>query len=136
VDDSSLDHTPKPSENFTVEAFSKKWTAYKKLLLEDGKSSLASIFEELPHIENTDVTITLENKALDDEFNAQRSDVLDFIRKELNNYDISITTVINKDSSVKRAYTPQEKFVKMSEKNPSLIELAKAFEVEVGYPLD
>jgi hypothetical protein len=37
---------------------------------------------------------------------------------------------------MKKAYTPQEKFMKMSEKNPALINLAKAFEAEIGYPLD
>lgn len=126
----------KPTESFTTDEFSRKWTAYKKLLLNEGKSSLASIFEELPLIEESNITITLENKALDEEFNSQKTELLDFLRKELKNYNISIETTVNKDVKIKKAYTPQEKFMKMSEKNPALINLAKAFDAEVGYPID
>jgi DNA polymerase-3 subunit gamma/tau len=97
---------------------------------------LASIFETVPLIEGNEITVTLENKALDDDFNAQKSELLDFIRKELNNYSISVNTIINKDVMIKKAYTPQEKFMKMSEKNPALINLAKAFDAEIGYPID
>lgn len=126
----------KPTEPFTTNAFAKKWNQYKNLLLKEGKSSLASIFETAPLIEGNEITVTLENKALDDDFNAQKSELLDFIRKELNNYSISVNTIINKDVMIKKAYTPQEKFMKMSEKNPALINLAKAFDAEIGYPLD
>lgn len=135
-DVANQDLAPKSSDCFTANEFSKKWNQYKKILLANGKSSLASIFEELPLIENNDITVTLENKALDDEFNAQKSEFLDFIRKELNNYSISVNTIINKDVKIKKAYTPQEKFLKMSEKNPALINLAKTFDAEIGYPLD
>ena len=135
-EDLNQDLSTKPTETFTIDEFTKKWSQYKKTLLADGKSSLASIFEELPLIENNIITVTLENKALDDEFNAQKSEFLNFIRKELNNYSISVNTIINKDVKIKKAYTPQEKFVKMSEKNPALINLAKTFDAEVGYPLD
>jgi len=129
-------NTPKPTQQFTIEEFSKKWDNYKHLLLKQGKSSLASIFEVIPEIENEEVKITLENKALDDEFDAHKSEVLDFLRHELSNYNITITTTINKDIKTKKAYTPQEKFMKMSEKNPHLITLAKTFDADIGYPID
>lgn len=136
IDVTNQDFSSKSTDSFTTDEFAKKWNQYKKLLLADGKSSLASIFEELPLIENNNITVTLENKALDDEFNTQKSEFLDFIRKELNNYSISVNTIINKDVKIKKAYTPQEKFLKMSEKNPALINLAKKFDADVGYPLD
>lgn len=135
-EDLNQDLSVKPTEPFSTDAFTKKWAQYKNLLLKEGKSSLASIFETVPLIEGNDITVTLENKALDDDFNAQKSELLDFIRKELNNYSISVNTIINKDVMIKKAYTPQEKFMKMSEKNPALINLAKAFDAEIGYPID
>lgn len=135
-EDLTQDLSIKPTEPFTKDVFAKKWNQYKNLLLKEGKSSLASIFETEPLIEGNEITVTLENKALDDEFNAQKSELLDFIRKELNNYSISITSIINKEVMMKKAYTPQEKFMKMSEKNPSLINLAKAFDAEIGYPIE
>jgi len=40
---------------------------------------------------------------------------------------------INKNFKTKKAYTPQEKFTKMSENNPQLKELVKALNMDVGY---
>lgn len=96
---------------------------------------MANIFEETPEVNNNEIHLTLENKALSEEFNAHKTEVLDFLRKELNNYDINITTSINKDLTAKKAYTPQEKFMKMSEKNPHVIQLAKMLDGDIGYPI-
>lgn len=136
LDQSADNYTPKPTQPFTETDFEKKWNEYKHQLLQAGKSSLASIFEVIPEINNEEINITLENKALDDEFNAHKSEVLDFLRLELHNYNISITTKINKDIKTKKAYTPHEKFAKMSEKNPHLMTLAKTFNADIGYPID
>lgn len=130
------DLSKKPIQEFTQEEFSRKWFEYKKKMETEGKLSLASIFEETPLINGNLIELTMENKALDEEFNANRTEVLDFLRKKLNNYNINITTTINKDTQTKKAYTPQEKFMKMSEKNPHLIDLAKLLDADVGYPID
>ncbi|MGB0886860.1 MAG: hypothetical protein ACPGSL_01945 [Vicingaceae bacterium] len=75
----------------------------------------------------------IENKALEDEFLSQKADFLTYIRKELSNYNIQVTTEVNKDIKLKKAYTPQEKFNKMNEKNPNLNELVKKLDMDVGY---
>lgn len=123
----------RPAENFTPEKFAAKWKVFKGILEDKRKSNLASIFETIPEIENDTIKILVENKALEDEFKAQLSDFLDFIRAELNNYNLQVTTEINKDDTQKKAYTPQEKFIKMSEKNPQLKELVKKLNMDVGY---
>lgn len=123
----------RPSEAFTDEQFLEKWKAYKLILEEKGKTSLASIFNQNPSINGTGIHIMVENKALEDEFKAQLTDFLEFIRKELSNYDIQVTTEINKNFEAKKAYTPQEKFIKMSERNPKLKTLVKKLDMDVGY---
>ena len=120
-------------EPYTIEQFGEKWHAYKLLLKEKGKASLVTVFEETPEIENNTIQLMIENKALEDEFNYHKSDFLDFIRKELKNYAVQVETQINKDFKAKKAYTPQEKFEKMSEKNPSLITLKQKLDMDVGY---
>lgn len=42
-------------------------------------------------------------------------------------------TKVNKDIKLKKAYTPQEKFVKMSEENPLLKQLVQKLDMDVGY---
>lgn len=122
-----------PKDAFTEEQFMGKWITYKNQLLDKGKFNLASIFETTPLLENTTITISIENKALEDDFLAQKSDFLNFLRKELNNYEIDFITTINTDKTTKKAYTPEEKFAKMSEKNPTLITLKQKLDLEIRY---
>ena len=94
---------------------------------------MASIFEVLPEVKQDNIHLSIENKALEDEFNAQRSDFLEYVREHLSNYNIQVDTEVNKDIKLKKAYTPQEKFAKMSDKNPLLEQLVQKLDMDVGY---
>lgn len=126
----------RPTEPFNAEQFKQKWSAYKHLLIEKGETSLASAFENMPELIDEKIIITINNKALEDEIIETKTDILDFLRKELKNYNLSLETKINIDQKARKAYTPMEKFVKMSEKNPHLITLVKTFDMDISYPKD
>lgn len=128
------DSSNRPTEPFTEAQFREKWFIYKNQLLANGLSSLASAFENLPEIDGETINMTVENKALEDDVNENKTEILDFLRKELRNYNLSLTTKINADLRQKKAYTPMEKFAKMSEKNPHLITLVKTFDMDINYP--
>lgn len=123
----------KPTTSYTPEKFAEILNDYKIRLQEKGKSSLASIFEVVPEIKEDTIHLLIENKALEDEFNAQRADFLAFVRENLANYNIQVATEVNKDVKLKKAYTPQEKFAKMSEKNPNLNQLVTKLDMDIGY---
>jgi DNA polymerase-3 subunit gamma/tau len=125
--------TYRPTEKYTSEKFAEAWNKYKLILQEKGKSSLATIFDSIPKITDNIISLSIENKALEDEFKSHQSDFLEFVRKELSNYNINVVTNVNKDTKLKKAYTPQEKFMKMSEKNPNLKQLVTKFDMDVGY---
>ena len=131
--EAEIDVRNRPRKDFTAVEFSNALRSYKTILKEKGKDSLASIFEENPELKENIIYLRIENKALSDEFYNQKSDFLDFIRKELSNYDVDVKSSINKDFKTKKAYTPQEKFIKMSDNNPQLKELVKALNMDVGY---
>jgi len=125
--------TNKPTAPYTPEQFGNVLNDYKIVLQEKGKDSLASIFEVLPEIKKDNIYLLIENKALEDEFNDQKSDFLGYVRKNLSNYNIQVDTEVNKDVKLKKAYTPQEKFTKMSEKNPQLKQLVNKLDMDIGY---
>ncbi len=127
------DTSKKPTAPFTEEAFLAQWKIYKDKLLADGQIMFASAFENAPEIEGTLIKVIVENKAIVDEFTAQKPDILDFFRATLNNYNIDFELTINKDKANKKAFTPEEKFEKMSEKNPVLKLLRDRLDLEVGY---
>lgn len=127
------DTSEKPTAPFTKEAFFTQWKIYKDKLLADGQIMFASAFENTPEIEGTLIKVIVENKAIVDEFTAQKPDILDFFRATLNNYSIDFELSINKDKANKKAFTPEEKFEKMSEKNPVLKLLRDKLDLEIGY---
>lgn len=131
--DVSANITDRPKEPYTKEQFATVWNDFKIQLQQKGKSSLAMVFEEIPEIIDDVIKLTVGNKALEEDFRAQQSDFLEFVRTELSNFNIQITTEINKEVSNQKAYTPEEKFVKMSEKNPALKKLVTKLDMDIGY---
>ncbi len=131
TDESTI--TDNPTNEYTLEKFAAVWNDYKIILQQKGKSSLATIFDELPKITENIIHLSIDNKALEDEFKAHQSDFLAFVRKELANYTINVVTQVYQNEKLKKAYTPQEKFIKMSEKNPHLKQLVKKLDMDVGY---
>ena len=77
------------------------------------------------------VSFTIPNKLMEDQFKKGRPNLLKFLREKLNNYGISILTVLNESVEKKFAYTPQEKFNKMKEMNPLLDKLRQTFELDL-----
>ena len=54
-----------------------------------------------------------------------------FLRKQLNNYDIVLDIKVNEEKEKLFAYTPEEKYDKLKEKNPKIELLKKLFELDV-----
>jgi DNA polymerase III subunit gamma/tau len=127
------DSSEKPTTPFTEEAFLAQWKIYKNKLLADGQIMFASAFENAPEIDGALIKVIVENKAIVDEFTTQKPDILDFFRATLNNYSIDFELSINKDKANKKAFTPEEKFEKMSGKNPILKLLRDRLDLEIGY---
>jgi DNA polymerase-3 subunit gamma/tau len=123
----------KPTEAFTPQRYAEVLKEFRIQLKEKGKDSLASIFDTVPALKQNTIHLLIENKALEDEFLANKADFIIYVRKELANYTLEVKTEINKDTKLKKAYTPQEKFVKMSDVNPHLNELVKKLDMDVGY---
>ena len=68
---------------------------------------------------------------MQDQFKKGRPQLLHFLREKLNNYGIKIDVILNETVEKKFAYTPQEKFNKLKEKNPLLEKLRQAFELDL-----
>lgn len=133
IAEKDTDLSKRPTDNYSIEQFNKKWDLYKDKLLKKGKVSLVTVFEYIPPVNNDTIELLVENKALEEEFNHNKADFIEYIRTELNNFNIQVTTQINKEFKTKKAYTPQEKYEKMLEKNPSLELLKRKLDMDVGY---
>ena len=122
-----------PKDSFTEKELQKTWSDYQKLLIKKGEKSMASILAaDLPSLkENFHVKFMLPNKLMEDQLKLGRPKLIKFLRESLNNFGITINVVVNETVEKKFAYTPQEKYNKLKEKNPFLKKLKDTFQLDL-----
>ena len=57
--------------------------------------------------------------------------ILKFIKEKLNNFKIDLIIELNEEEVKKYAYTPQEKYQKLKEKNSALELFKKTFDLDL-----
>jgi DNA polymerase-3 subunit gamma/tau len=119
-------------QDFSFDDFLKHWHAFAARVKAEGKMNLFTIFSsEAPKMLRPYVfEVVVENKILDQEFRDDKPQLMNYLRKSLNNYDIEVNTRIDEQVRVKRPYTSQEKYQYMATKNPKLAELRQRFNLD------
>ena len=122
-----------PKDSFTEKELQKNWSDYQKLLVKKGEKSMASILAaDLPSLQdNFNVQFMLPNKLMEDQLKLGKPKLIKFLRESLNNFGITIKVVVNETVEKKFAYTPQEKYNKLKEKNPFLKKLKDTFQLDL-----
>ena len=122
-----------PKDIFTEKKLQELWKEYAAKLHKKGEKSMASIVAtDVPKLQDTfQITFTLPNKLMQDQFKKGRPKLLSFLRENLNNYGIDIQSKVIETIEKKFAYTPQEKYNKLKEKNPLLEKLRQTFELDL-----
>ena len=122
-----------PKEVFTEKILQNVWKKYVTSLQKRGENSMAAIIAtDEPVLENKfKIVFSVPNKLMKDQFLKGKPKLLKFLREKLNNYGIEIHLILNEKKEKKFAYTPQEKFNKLKEKNPLLEKLRQTFELDL-----
>ena len=122
-----------PKDAFTEKKLQELWKSYVELLNKKGERSIASIIgTDIPTLgEGFQISFTVPNKLMQDQFKKGRPKLMNFLRDKLNNYGIAIVVLLNEAVEKKFAYTPDEKYKKLKEKNPLLEKLRQAFELDL-----
>jgi len=122
-----------PRKPFTESELQTAWKDYQKFLIKKGEKSIASILAtDIPTLqENFHIQFILPNKLMEDQLKQVKPKLIKFIRESLNNYGISLNIVVNETIQKKFAYTPQEKYNKLLEKNAFLKDLKDTFQLDL-----
>jgi len=114
------------------EAFFTAWNTFIEKLRTDGKHNLASILSiDTPKVKGHIIHLEFPNATNKVEVERQQYELMSYIRKTLSNYDISLSITINEVMEKKYAYTAEDKFEKLKEKNPNIDVLRKTFDLDV-----
>jgi len=122
-----------PNDPFTEETLLKFWNIYVTKLEKDGKYNLAAILQiDTPKLIN-EHTIRLEfpNTTNKIEVERQQFDLLQYLRKSVNNFSIVLDIIVNEKLEKQYAYTPEDKYQKLVEKNQHVELLRKTFDLDL-----
>ena len=85
-----------------------------------------------PVINGTEITVFVENKALEDILQNEKVELLNFLRSALKNFDLQIVTKKAENIQKKRIYTNKDKYTYLVDKNPQLEELRRRFNLDIN----
>ena len=127
-----IDLSNLPREPFTEIAMQAAWQEYVKRLLHKGERIIASNLEaDTPRLQGTVIQLEFPNETMKIEVERAQGPLLEYLKRNLKNYDISLNITVNEEVQRKYAYTPQEKYDKLKSQNPDIEILRKTFDLEL-----
>jgi len=129
--DENFDNHPK--DVFSQKELEKAWKSYHAKLIKSGQKSIAATLNADLPVLNDDfkISLTLPNTLMQDQIEKEKPKLIKHLRTTLNNYGIQLSIIVNETVEKKFAYTPQEKYAKLLEKNPAIAKLKEAFKLDV-----
>ncbi|MEL4307696.1 DNA polymerase III subunit gamma/tau [Joostella sp. CR20] len=131
--DQVLDEDNLPSDPFDEPTMQMYWEQYVKKIDDEGKKILgAALGSDIPRLKGkTTIWIELANDTLKKEVERDQYPLMEFLKKNLNNYDIELLITVNEEIAKQYAFTPMEKYEKLREKNPLLDKLRREFDLDI-----
>ncbi|NVN95685.1 MAG: DNA polymerase III subunit gamma/tau [Bacteroidetes bacterium] len=136
VKNEALTMAQEPEVQYEVsqKKFEELWTEYMSTIEESSPSLYATLTKNKPLLQKNIIDITIDNKIQEIEIKQKKGDLLDFFRNKTGNYTLQIDThVIASESISEIAYTDNDKFKKMAEKNPEIIKLKNDLNLEIEF---
>ena len=121
------------AESVTQEMLLNRWRTYCEQVKKDGKINLFTLLNSgNPTLSDGHlIEFTLENKVQEELLLHERVDLLNFLRTDLNNFQLELKTIVAEQAEGKRLYTSTEKYEYMVEKNPAVEEFRKTFNLDL-----
>lgn len=121
-----------PADDFSESKLLLLWEAYSSLLTDEGKKSVASIMNSnVPRLKNGMIHFQLPNAMMKDQLDRAKFPLVKYLREKLNNFKVDVVVDVNEEETKKYAYTPDEKYQKLKEKNMAIELLKKTFDLDI-----
>lgn len=111
------------------------WTEYSEMLKAQGKTTDASAFamNKPSLVAENAVAFTVHNAMAQERLNADKTALMDFLRKKLRNNLFTLEIILSKEEGEAKIYTTQDKFKRLAELNPALNKLRQTFDLDLDY---
>lgn len=119
-------------QDFTPAQFFELWKVYTQKAKDQDKIHLYTLMNNDPLLNGTEITVLIENSALESKLQDEKIELLNFLRTALKNFDLQISVKRAENLGTKRIYTNKDKYAYMVEKNPKLEEMRRRFNLDVN----
>ncbi|HLF51431.1 DNA polymerase III subunit gamma/tau [Flavobacterium sp.] len=121
-----------PTEEFTENDMLLQWNKYAQRLGDKGHKIMESLLLiNDPVLNGIAITLELPNEGSKIDFETEKHGLLGHLRGHLHNHNITIEVTVNENVETKQAFTTQEKYNRLCEKNPNLELLRKTFDLDI-----
>ncbi|WP_339657288.1 DNA polymerase III subunit gamma/tau [uncultured Maribacter sp.] len=128
-----IDENNLPKDPFTQEELRKHWAEFIENIDRKGQKILASnLNTDIPKLkEDFKIHIELPNGTMKKEIEREQFELMEYLRAKLNNHFIQLDISVNEATAKKFAFTPEEKYEKLREKNPVIDLLRTEFDLDL-----
>ena len=129
----SLKDEELPEDPVEEEALIDHWRQFAKRMEDQGKKILASsLSTDTPKLlKESTIWIELPNSTMKKEVERDQQELMAYLKKVLNNYSLQLKVSVNEEAARQYAFTPEEKYQKLREKNPAIDLLRKTFDLDL-----
>ena len=121
-----------PSEPFNTTDMLLQWNKYAQKLGDKGFRIMESLLLiNDPVLNGTAITLELPNEGSKIDFESEKNGLLGHLKGHLHNHDITIEVIVNERLKQSKAFTPQDRYNRLSEINPNLELLRKTFDLDI-----
>lgn len=121
-----------PTEPFTATEMLEQWYKYADRLNDRGHKIMEALLRiNDPRLEGTTIIHTLPNLGSKLDFDKEKPELVAFLRAKLHNHEIGLEVEVNEEVKSKIAFTPQDKYHRLQEINPTLELLRKQFDLDL-----
>ncbi|MGL5891409.1 MAG: hypothetical protein ACRC3B_16080, partial [Bacteroidia bacterium] len=123
----------RPATPFNQEQLEAAWAAFAEQLKAAKKlNDHAAVTMNRPEkTGEMSVRYTVFNASALENLEADKTELMTFLRQKLNNYHFTLDIQLSKEEGQQRLYTPQDKFRKLLELNPDLQKLRQQFDLDL-----
>lgn len=127
-----IDPANLPTDAFDEAQMQAAWKEYGKMQDKKGERIIGSMFAmNTPTLQEYTMCLELPNESMKMDLSNAESGLLQFLYKKLNNHSIQLEITVNEEASKKYAFTPQDKYDKLREKNPLIDKLRSSFDLDI-----
>jgi DNA polymerase-3 subunit gamma/tau len=119
-------------EIFSIEQLEIAWDKFSESLRSSMPPLSTALKKHRPVLKNDFmIEFCVDNKVLAEDLNQKRNDLLGFLASQLNNKKIQLEIIVPDHPIGLRPYTDREKFGRMAEKNPGILDLRERLDLEI-----